>query len=1307
MAFTDPCEIIRDDDDDSESGSTPPPSTVVQEDGVSEDPIFPWTNQEVTTIEAGETYLKKISIIDSSNFYASPEYPDSALGIRTPGELQVPILGYTSDRQETEQYEEAQNLIKRENRIRNLESTPLDIPIRDNFRHMLSCVWTRKSNTIGLKTSPMKRTVYTTTRHWANRVGPNGEAIGEGFEDTHIYDYSRSSYEVFGETRNRTNRTPFILYVWNELGVLPNAGAIMSPYNTHLGLRFDLKIMAEKMENSNYTRNDFWNKDSVLETINIEGDSHRVVKQRHANEILDLWVLGITSARDQNKNKVNPGEEFLIKYNSDAIDQLPPGADSKIYFEDYTFQAPASVDIDQANPRNTASRYRDLVDGDLPQLSDIVTIRSFASASDFLYREDRSNLEAQVRLGNLEIADLPNQPFNMSIGRKVNFYAFAQAQHLAEQSGQDPEPIAIDTTAQIYPSNAARRMNNFSQDILNPKYEEISKHHVRIWFDTPHTSEIAEILKYGGLDHMALEIFHNSQNTNETFTQFIDGIFTGDRSSSFVDSFDRAARVNAAADRIENLTTPKKVKDFFYLLESQQDFYGNDQYMQQSNLLYPFGHPASESPLAEDFSTRLDLARRRLFQYLSNKRRKYNDILQGNYCHSEVIAYKIVKSDSKNPDEELQTFYIFNNQDRSGPNRMMNEISFVDTQVLPGNSYQYSIFTINAVVGMEYSYNEEGTGKIEEGGRGAGSYLKLDPVYEASGMVYPSNPVMGANQEQPLTHPTILERSPYYRINVHITNHLSLIEAPFYKKTVSVDDSPPSTPEIVFLPEVGVGDKFTLLFRPQIGSEHYHKPIAILPTDFPIIEKMVSESMYREQGNPEKIRYQSAAAPLVYELIMLDTMPTRYSDFSEGRVFKTDFSTPLLNFKVDINKSYYIIARSHDRTGISNPTEVLKIRMESHEDGINPILEPFEMKTEFAMSEISFQNVISIQPSKKQRIIDFGSESESLGDSFYQSAPSLDSISLSKLGQDEEKIWGKKYKFRLKSKSTGKSIDINVSFAEEKKEVANEQYSSQEFLEASRPMGTSVSYRDVSTDQQFRYTSTASDYAELEPDFRDANVEEQNVDDPEAIEPEGFNEVGEEETLDELFEDFEQPSPSMDDVSPDGFTEPALTPGQVEYDIQIDVAGGAPGPVHDPFVGPPDGPGGIGAYNPVGGVSNPVTTGGIDPFNSAASAPGIGALGAPANASSGTPSVVGAKGVVTGMDEADRNSAKKLHSSDSNTSSAVKLGSSPAASVQAGTSPRARGAVQVQMPDNATGADGMPRSTTGGFPGVSPGVPRY
>lgn len=1246
MAYKDPCEILTE-EDDSNVGSSVPPAAPPQQEAISEDPIFPERETVAPDLQPGtnESYSKIVSVIDSSNYYPSTSYPDYGIGIRTPGELFTPFLsenlGSPFPAVREKQSREIQGHLEREKQLRESNVVSFDVPPRDVFRHMLNKVWVMRGSTIQQKSNKIENAYPFASRP----SGPTYTGTSTRGNRYLVYDYSRANYRTLAsELKTDYTREPFLLYIWEEEKMRQDQDAILSQYHSRLGFRFNMRGLAHNMKLTSNNLKDFWGKDDLFTNTNISvydetGRSRRravqTLKSAKAEDILDLWVLGKTNSRDQNSNKVNPNERWMLS--STDLDN------NKVYYEDYSFSAPGGLDIRQTYRQNTITRRGEsIMNEDYPQLTDLVDIMPYATASDFLYREDRDRLRTMLSNGQINIENLPEQPYQVSEVEKINFYEFAIAQERNNQNQGGAESIR-NSPVQIYNSSNILEVNDFSASALLPRYEEVTKHHVKISFDTPHRSVIASILENKNLDHHVLEIFNNETETNEMFTQFIDSKFQGATySGDNARGFGEVINIQKV-DQIQNFTTPKKVRDFFYKIQTQDEFYRDPGYFRQSNLLYPMGHP-TKNINAIEFSIALNEARAEIKSHLANKNNKYQSILDGNYRHSEVIAYKIVKKSVKTG-EKLQTFYIFNNNKQDNHQRLVKKIDFIDTQVVPLETYEYSIFTINAVVGLEYNYDYAGY-PINEG---TGERINHDTEYESDGVVRDvsgcidddCNPGFGESGE-------VLGLSPYYRIGVAITNHLALVEAPYFQKAVSVNDSPPAQPEIVFLPEVGLDNMFTILFRPQIGSEHYHKPIAILPEDFPIIEKMISESPEPSANTDGTIRYQSITNPLIYELMMLDSAPSSYSDFSESRVFKTDFTTPFIQFKVDINKSYYILARSIDRSGISNPTEILKIRMESHEDGINPIFEPFEMKQQLSPAEIKFQNIISIEPSKSQRIINF-SEVGSTSEEFYNSAPNLDQVSLSNADPGLKKIWGRKFKFRLKSKSSQKAIDINVSFQEEKREETEGIYSNQEFLESSNLAPSELEYVDVSTDQQYRYSNRSPDFAEAD------------TGDPARFNTEDFPGEGVAESFgdaDFAAEDFDQ---NMFDIQLD---ESLISNPFDQVPSTFGVSFDPPGELGGNF---DTGPGPLGALGGPGGGTSPYS-----PFNDFATNPGgfggtPGAspvidqfdplVGIQTSGNQGTSTgalIVGSSGLVVDLGSAKEDIRGMLEASDSNTSSVQK-----------------------------------------------------
>jgi hypothetical protein len=75
--------------------------------------------------------------------------------------------------------------------------------------------------------------------------------------------------------------------------------------------------------------------------------------------------------------------------------------------------------------------------------------------------------------------------------------------------------------------------------------------------------------------------------------------------------------------------------------------------------------------------------------------RSYTDLIKGVPSYSETVAYKVVKTKAGQP----ITTFIFPNSNE------IDVYNFVDTQVKYGETYEYSAFAYQLVLGAEYMYD--------------------------------------------------------------------------------------------------------------------------------------------------------------------------------------------------------------------------------------------------------------------------------------------------------------------------------------------------------------------------------------------------------------------------------------------------------------------------------------------------------------------------------------------------------------------------------------------------------------------------
>lgn len=1037
----DPCEIIIDEQSGDPTGgsSVAPVIEETLEDYEGTEPIFPENEApEIITIPHSEYdnigsilegYRRNIYMLDTSNFYEGSTYRNFGLGFRTPAELdisvQAPISNVNSagpiNIRASAGSQPGMRSLVQESQLQQSEENDLDLPPRDILRHMLGKVWTQYN----INTTDNKLSIESSLRY-KNKIFST-QIQNDFGEKINFYDYTTRDGKY-----NNNQIQPFILYLWSETGFGQNTpDSILKNYKTDLGLRFHRHTLKRLMSFAP----EFWQLNRLspgsIET-SLDFNSEMI------RDILDLWVLG---------PKSNPGGSAFVSAKKNWL------INENVFFEDTVFTAPSSFDVRE---------FGDLkLDTPKPNL---IQINSKMDLSNRISSVDRQNLSSRLNQGLINIDDLPNQPYEVTPVENANIYSY-----ISNRDSDNPQENYINSTTPIQKFSADHVRAIESLDLKNSNDQnvnEILKQHVEINFER-HESEIAKILDDNNLDALTLDIFHHASHTKETFTQIIDNDQIGYNLAAEGKRDPTSSELIATAanrDRISRYTTPKKVKDFAYKFEQHHNLLTeNEEYFLNTDLEYPFRETLDTRYTKDSglFMAKKSTAFSLLKEHLKHKSRSFGSILSGRKAYSEVVGYKIVKK-LVPTGEEIQTFYIFNEQ--KGFNEdTVKPLSFIDTQVVQRQSYEYSVFTINAVVGSEYRY--KATGILQENN----TRLSYDPKYETNGPA--------AKHHIRYTFKDFTEE--YYRSTVSVTNHLHLIEVPYYQEVITLGDLPPTRPNITFIPELGIDDSFTILFQQNLGSVVENIPVPILQTDIPVIQKMV-ENQLTASSQSQKITYSSVSRPLIYEVMIVDTPPSKYSNFAKANILKTDFRTPFMKFKININKSYYMIARSVDRSGISNPTEVFKVRIESHEDGINPIFERYDMSQTHAFSEITFQNIISISPTLEQTQVDFSRVTNNDEESFFSTAPSLNLLELGASDMKAKKIWGKKFKFRFKSKYSEKSIDINVDFTKSKDKRSRQQLSTQSNIEAGMSLNSEITYQDLRTDQRYRYESDTFAEAQLD-----------------------------------------------------------------------------------------------------------------------------------------------------------------------------------------------------------------------------------
>lgn len=402
----------------------------------------------------------------------------------------------------------------------------------------------------------------------------------------------------------------------------------------------------------------------------------------------------------------------------------------------------------------------------------------------------------------------------------------------------------------------------------------------------------------------------------------------------------------------------------------------------------------------------------------NNLTRTYADILNGKKAYSEVVGYRIDKH-VYYPDgyitAPIQSIYLIDSNN-------IDNITYLDSQVYPYAKYRYKIYTINFVVGTHYNFLKEQT------------------------IIRRYNFDLAVNS-----------RPKYY-----------LIEAPFFEQDIEVRDHPPLAPQVSFLPYQGVEDKFGILLTVNYGEEKERR-----------INIKAPDEIVPGPAENQMTTFRTDNLPNAFQWFRLEEPPETYSDFHKGlqNIVPANNKSTFIMQDVEPNKYYYYTFRSIDHYGSrmqisrptmeSNPTEVYRVRIVSYENGIFMEMEPYEMYKIPKDFKTEFEQVIKICPSFENTVYNFNetfnrisstSEAQVPNNSihrlrkeignqpdyfarnvyvadtkkFQETSPPIEEVAIGMKDREQDLVWQRKFKFRIRSKNSGKTIDLNVNFIKDK-----------------------------------------------------------------------------------------------------------------------------------------------------------------------------------------------------------------------------------------------------------------------------------
>lgn len=384
----------------------------------------------------------------------------------------------------------------------------------------------------------------------------------------------------------------------------------------------------------------------------------------------------------------------------------------------------------------------------------------------------------------------------------------------------------------------------------------------------------------------------------------------------------------------------------------------------------------------------------RVNELAQDKMRTYQDLIEGKEAYSEILLYKIDKH-LGNPDilsAPVQTFHLCNygNSGLLDAEKEFNprKITFVDTQIKYGEQYTYVVTAYAAVIGCTYEY---------------------------------SNLVIN-EQASPRNAEFDVEMQPVVK----------LIEIPLYVTSGKVMDFPPLPPQVSFAPYKGKPKKLMMFFDTSTG-DYDHEPFALNEQEQADYDQMAI-NQNRTDG---LLTFKSDDGASAFQIYRISKPPVDYLDF-EGALLtevSTDSIEPRVNLPAStapvvvqqpVNKKFYYMFRTVDyHGGLSNPTPVYEVELYGDSGVGYPIIREYEFGSVSPKTPTkSARKMIQIIPRITQAYLN--EEASGLVENgVVRAARGMRPLTL---GVEDDSLFGKRFKVRLTSKTTGKKVDINIDF---------------------------------------------------------------------------------------------------------------------------------------------------------------------------------------------------------------------------------------------------------------------------------------
>ncbi len=256
-----------------------------------------------------------------------------------------------------------------------------------------------------------------------------------------------------------------------------------------------------------------------------------------------------------------------------------------------------------------------------------------------------------------------------------------------------------------------------------------------------------------------------------------------------------------------------------------------------------------------------------------------------------------------------------------------------------------------------------------------------------------------------------------FKFSVYYKPMLKLVEVDYSGWISSkILDFPPTPPIVLFWPIKDSSTRFNISLSPSSG-EIRQFPIAMRTTDTSYFRDL----LVQQNSSDQKVTFKYEGEILQYEMFRIEIPPTSWKTFTldPTSVVKTFRGNEnfLFQEKIESNKEYFYTFRTYDfHSKVSNPSPIYKVRIYEN-DGVEFLdVSVYNFPEKKKITSKTFRKFIRINTALEQQT--YLEPNESIG------RPG-------KLGLFNESVYNQNFVLRIRSKHTGKILDVVLNFVKE------------------------------------------------------------------------------------------------------------------------------------------------------------------------------------------------------------------------------------------------------------------------------------